>query len=737
MKRLVILSILLSVVACFAATNELQYLGFHVEPRTLANYSHYDYSHGAYNGFPMRIQPESVSSQGIYFTFMAQPQGSIRKQRWAYFDLDGNMVDEGQVTPQTSFQEGFGTIAIDPRNGNAHFAWHAVLNKYDESATEISDPNTFFTWDAFDWMSAPNNIAAPALLIDNTLADEELREIYIWPVVHMGPSPFPDKVRLYVFKYNQAMSRMKNTDGVNYVQSSDMLISFADIAIDQHDSNPSEDIWIRRNVPYLKDSHNWESEEFWAAIKVSTAVAPEGPYAGTIAIGGNLRMRGDAWMFREDLGKHDHIILINRNYLELEDENDEEAKRNLFDEYPLKLAEIVENPAPLRFDPALVSSASPEDKELIDWLYEEHALFQENPEPPVISRGYRPFDLGMTTMTLDNRGRLHMPLQFANIYNKVGDELGSFWWTWLSFSVRMLNFDINTGKVVRQFPISPYVEEGSNPFPWALTEGYVDMPREDWIGSYYQALFPYNYFQREGTTQHTGHIRTTLEHNGIIATMFFDGTKAAIHNEYADDYPEYYQTPEINISISIDSGASWSKPFSLSKHTPNTPNLGTIPAYLYPADRVIQVAPNIVRLYFMYTDDLHWGPAAVVSGLEFGSLVKFAAIDFDVSELVNTEDDVIPRPTDSVNLSQNYPNPFNPTTTIKFNVPVSGNTKVNVYNLRGQLVKTLVDEHLNAGSHSVTWEGLDNNNRNVASGVYFYKLETGAVSETKRMVLMK
>ncbi len=88
-------------------------------------------------------------------------------------------------------------------------------------------------------------------------------------------------------------------------------------------------------------------------------------------------------------------------------------------------------------------------------------------------------------------------------------------------------------------------------------------------------------------------------------------------------------------------------------------------------------------------------------------------------------------------LSGNYPNPFNPSTTISFSVKEALPVSIGIYNLKGQLVRTLVNEDKAAGSHSVSWDGRDNNGSPVSSGVYFYKMHAGKYSSTKKMILMK
>ena len=92
-------------------------------------------------------------------------------------------------------------------------------------------------------------------------------------------------------------------------------------------------------------------------------------------------------------------------------------------------------------------------------------------------------------------------------------------------------------------------------------------------------------------------------------------------------------------------------------------------------------------------------------------------------------------------LSFNYPNPFNPTTKIKYTVGTSqarsAVVSLRIYNILGQLVRTLVDEPKHPGTYEVRWDGRDQNGNEVASGIYFYKLQAGDFSQTKKMVLVK
>ncbi len=107
------------------------------------------------------------------------------------------------------------------------------------------------------------------------------------------------------------------------------------------------------------------------------------------------------------------------------------------------------------------------------------------------------------------------------------------------------------------------------------------------------------------------------------------------------------------------------------------------------------------------------------------------------------EDENLNLPKD-FNLGQNYPNPFNPTTTIAFRVDGSrfmvhspARTTLVIYNVLGQKVSILVNENLKAGTYQTTWDGKNDAGEKVHSGVYFYRLTSGGISETRKMVLMR
>ncbi|MBU1101488.1 MAG: T9SS type A sorting domain-containing protein [Bacteroidetes bacterium] len=88
-------------------------------------------------------------------------------------------------------------------------------------------------------------------------------------------------------------------------------------------------------------------------------------------------------------------------------------------------------------------------------------------------------------------------------------------------------------------------------------------------------------------------------------------------------------------------------------------------------------------------------------------------------------------------LNQNYPNPFNPSTVISFTLPKNSNVDLTIYNINGEVVRSLVNENMFAGTHKVTWNGDDNAGAKVSSGVYFYLLRSGDFTASRKMILLK
>jgi PKD repeat protein len=124
--------------------------------------------------------------------------------------------------------------------------------------------------------------------------------------------------------------------------------------------------------------------------------------------------------------------------------------------------------------------------------------------------------------------------------------------------------------------------------------------------------------------------------------------------------------------------------------------------------------------------------------------VKTIEVQIGTTTSIGEVTDEIPT---KFNLEQNYPNPFsseakfrsagNPSTSIAFSVKETGVVQLSIYNLHGQEVRTLVKGQMNAGFHSVSWDGKDEHGQVLPSGIYLYKLRVNGFAQTRKMTFMK
>ncbi|PJA26445.1 MAG: hypothetical protein CO189_10940 [candidate division Zixibacteria bacterium CG_4_9_14_3_um_filter_46_8] len=109
--------------------------------------------------------------------------------------------------------------------------------------------------------------------------------------------------------------------------------------------------------------------------------------------------------------------------------------------------------------------------------------------------------------------------------------------------------------------------------------------------------------------------------------------------------------------------------------------------------------------------------------------MKVANTSRPATEVIAERNGIIPS---QFGLADAHPNPFNAQTNITFGMPTAGNVNLDIFNLMGQKVATLVNGNMEAGQHTVTWDAA-----NFSSGIYFYKLTAGENTVTKRMALLK
>ena len=128
-----------------------------------------------------------------------------------------------------------------------------------------------------------------------------------------------------------------------------------------------------------------------------------------------------------------------------------------------------------------------------------------------------------------------------------------------------------------------------------------------------------------------------------------------------------------------------------------------------------------------------WDQVSDNSDYPYDPCVKLYTIE--TAYYIAVEDDI----TNSIKfkLNQNYPNPFNPTTSITYEVQHESNVNLIIYDLLGNEINTIINEYKQAGQYIVNWDGTDNTGQSVSGGIYFYKLQAGDFTQTKKMVLLK
>ena len=166
------------------------------------------------------------------------------------------------------------------------------------------------------------------------------------------------------------------------------------------------------------------------------------------------------------------------------------------------------------------------------------------------------------------------------------------------------------------------------------------------------------------------------------------------------------------------------------------------PEYAYTTFSSYRIYKN--QVVITEIDDIHVTTFTDRNILEEGLLVYYATAIYadgesEPSQIYETyvfDADKINLPSDTM-LGKNYPNPFNPNTTIHFELHRASAIKLDVYNVKGQFIISLIDDYLERGVHKIQWMGKDENGQSVSSGVYFYRLKTDYFSDIKQMILLK
>jgi hypothetical protein len=221
--------------------------------------NYYDYMPGSYCGLPIQIEEDG----SIYIVFHARETlASTRREYYAYIDVNGNVGNVNTIGTD-DIHEGYAGIDLDPVTGDPFVAWH-------ENIDSTADLEVVLTYDLYH-LGGPGLWRAPfAVIDDNTPSPNMPEDCFIWPEVHIGPSPEIGKRRVYVIAKNLTSSPVSGN------RSENVLIAYADFDVNDLNMQSTLD-WEYRTIELLDQWHNGNPE--WVRPLLSCAVSDDGQIA--------------------------------------------------------------------------------------------------------------------------------------------------------------------------------------------------------------------------------------------------------------------------------------------------------------------------------------------------------------------------------------------------------------------------------------------------------------------------
>lgn len=649
--------------------------------------SWFDYMIGSYNNLPMQELPSQYGGGRIMTYHARRTSSSLRKVYFTYIDDSGQMLPTLDPWQDVDRYMGYPAVVVDKDLGKAFYSWHEASD-----ADELLEVASFYENNP---LSNPG-IYSPVQNVFDPPDTPSLPEGYefIWPSVRTGPSPLTGMRRIYILGRNH----YNGDDG----PCSNVLLARADFNEAMlEEMEPLS--WSYSTIPELDDwcvSNDQVSRRMFGAFEV----ADDGRiyYAGYHT----------AWNPEtyELAAEPELDVFVCDDYGE-----------GVWQRYSIS---------------STIPSYNPYNSTQMI-----HAFNNDEGPVPDADIYYRIMNSGHFNAVIDSRGKLHVPGVWTLWIDGVAYP-GQF------NTIKEYIFDpaTNSFAIHEIFPVAGTSNDDSWWMPWdedgdLEADGWPDTsPQPSFINH-----FPFCHWNEEDGLGnmyfHYNYVRLTEDDgSGTMACLWQDSQKARYYHLSPTEYPQYaaYQSvPEIYITPSYDRGQTWQEPIVLSSVA--NPELdGVTPMWVYPSSRFTDLSATSEtiqkRLYMMFLDDDYWGPVLPPAHGISSGIVMYMALDLEAP--VATNDPVIPH-VSILELQQNYPNPFNPDTTIRYSLNETAPVSLGIYNLKGQLVKKLVNEVQEKGTHQMEWNGLDQDSRPVSGGIYLYRLSSGQHFSTKRMVLIK
>jgi len=649
---------------------------FMVDPQVVSS-TFQDYMIGGYNSPPIRMQPELSEPIGYpaegYYAAFMYKDSPSTNRR-VYYSYINSTGSVSSPAPVGSNDVREGYMGIDVDPVSANPLIAWHANGDADVQLEI-----MFSYDLYNIVGSPGLWKEPYAVIDNPMEQFPNYQEFIWPVVNIGPSPEEGKRRVHVYGnyYPESGSAHYNC-----------IYGHSDFYYDDVAFDFIFDEWSFQTIPLFD---YWQDNDIKRAIK-EIAVSE---------VDGSVAFVGHA---------NDSLFAV------VSSDYGDTFTANMYDaHYPV---------------------FNPQNEDGTYYFTDE----ERDPSEMFIGPNG---DGGHFNAVFDyeNNKIIFMSAMGAN------SEAGLANSTYLPafFEPKIFKFDLDT----QEYSFVDLQITGADPnddqpmIPWDLDEdGVVDSYDSDGLVEFVDCWPTYYYageFQ-DGSFHESNFKLSTSEDSSIMVAVFQDGRKQRQAYLENPDYADWLEISEIAISVSSDYGQTWSDVAYMNANSTDENYHagleGMKPCYVYPADK-LTVQEDYVTVPLMFLDDNSFGSyeSPYTGGQPNGGNIVFSVLKVDVTATPpSSPGDTVPA---LATMQQNYPNPFNPATTIDYEVVRAGQVELEIFNAKGQKVKTLVDGHRAADNYSATWDGRDSAGNSCSSGIYFYKLKSSAQTQVKKMILMK
>jgi len=647
------------------------------EPTTLSGFtSYYDYMPGSYCGRPIMCQPDAFG--GVYFIFHGRPNTTDNRRVYcAYVDPAGN-ISYATITTSDTWQ-GYPGMTMHNASGSPIATWHDNIIPYG-LCTCVSYYD-YGLWKVPVIFDQPEGHILPYLFIGMSPDYSVTGNYRIYQISSANPDG----------EIEHSILRWIDVPEDYYVYGDLEIILNKDnwsgpVEIFQDWSDPAAGIDCRPYPSFAVDPFNAGHVALfgyagYTNVLTGGEVVPQGFYVWDSYDGGETWDYSNFHSYQTDVG--------------------------MMNEYVLYAVENV---------PGFVDDNSVPYDELhvwVGWPGSQHSTHR--------------------TTTFDSEGNMHLPEMFWICYVDTVAASASYWpYYEFQYETEVVYKTDGTWEI-REVPELPGVDAWSgHSVPWEIDPISGDTLIYPWRD------YPFPASADVGFHENSQRNAACFEQPWMIQ-LWNSGTKVLYAEDAIPGYDAYATHPILHISATKNNGENWSEPIELSDIYstvfPGFADMITMYPYVNPTIKDLGDGWGQIDMYFF--DDNDFGSSIQQMGPVTGGEFVYCSLKINFDSLYTSTDPSQPQP-ELCLILRNVPNPFFSHTQIKFSASVGvENAKVSIYNVRGQLVKSLKAVTNSHTEGYAEWNGTDQNGNDVTNGIYFYKFKVGDIERTQKLILMK